>query len=318
MIDSVGQTIPEAVKDHSAWNREYMTRWAAALEKPNPLGRPVVLHSCHNVGCTSGFTGPTLAVAPCNATDPKQWWHVPLNDTNDNNNQPTDSTYISGMHLRQTGSMGLCVGCSQYSDDCANTANPSTDPGTLGLGGLGIGMQACIEFNQHFNFSLNDSKTEGVLCGPDDNCLALSTLGEAVIRMPRYTWGRVPRVNRHWTLQAVDLAAGGTGHLVASANDTSLCLAEGPWSGQLSSDTVPSPDKPMAFPMTSGAKPFDQFCPNASSMWRSSTVRSAARSRRALVAAPVPPHSVPPPLPPSLAVRRTSCRSGAGVGSLGS
>ena len=102
MIDSVGQTIPKAIKDRTAWNRDYMSRWAAALEKPNPLGRPVVLHSCHNVGCTSGFTGPTLAVAQCNASDPKQWWHVPLNDTNDNNNQPTQSTYISGMHLRQT------------------------------------------------------------------------------------------------------------------------------------------------------------------------------------------------------------------------
>jgi hypothetical protein len=262
-------------------NREsrYMTSWAAALERPNPVGRPVVLHSCHNVGCTSGFTGPTLAVAPCNASEPKQWWHVPLNDTNDNNNQPTDSTYISGMHLRQTGSLGLCVGCTPYANDCANTANPSTDPGTLGLGGLGIGMQACIEFSQHWNFSLNHSNTEGAICGPHGNCLALSTLGEAVIMMPKYTWERVPRVNRHWTLRGVDAAAaagagagaGTGGHLVVSANDTSLCLAEGPWSGQLSNDTVPRPDKPMALPMTSGAKPFDQFCPNSSNMWRSST-----------------------------------------------
>jgi hypothetical protein len=55
-----------------------MTRWRELIDAAVSKGAPpILLHDCHN-GCGSPFGGPTLAVAPCNFSDPAQQWSLPL------------------------------------------------------------------------------------------------------------------------------------------------------------------------------------------------------------------------------------------------
>ena len=60
---------------HMAMMADSTSRWAEALQRPNPEGEPVVLHSCHNL-CGNDFSGPTLSLASCDPTDGRQQWAV--------------------------------------------------------------------------------------------------------------------------------------------------------------------------------------------------------------------------------------------------
>ena len=97
-----------------------MTKWRnlidAAVAKGTVPG--VVLHDCHN-GCGSEFGGPTLAAAPCDATDPAQQWGLPL-----------DGSYGG---LVNAGN-GLCAGCVSTGSCGGDGSNRAG----------GYGMQACL------------------------------------------------------------------------------------------------------------------------------------------------------------------------------
>ena len=61
-----------------AQSRWEMTKWRALIDAtvskdPTFFDDGIMLHDCHN-GCGSEFGGPTLALAPCNTSDPHQQW----------------------------------------------------------------------------------------------------------------------------------------------------------------------------------------------------------------------------------------------------
>ena len=116
-----------------------LTKWKELLSTAE---KPVLLHDCHN-GCASGFGGPTLAAANCDAADPSQKWLL-----------ETDGSYTAVI----SATSGLCAGCGndpypldgRGEDACANTAapDPGRDPVRLNASypgpRWGLGMQACL------------------------------------------------------------------------------------------------------------------------------------------------------------------------------
>ena len=72
MVDSCG-IIPEDGRSPAAQGKYELTLWQRLLNATAPPSRPVLLHDCHN-GCASGYSGPTLAAAPCDADDGAQQW----------------------------------------------------------------------------------------------------------------------------------------------------------------------------------------------------------------------------------------------------
>jgi hypothetical protein len=106
-----------------AQSRWEMTKWRSLIDEAVAKGAPpIVLHDCHN-GCGSDFGGPTLALAPCDASDIAQQWSLPL-----------DGSYGALTSAQN----GMCAGCVSV-DDCANDAYSAAPNGTYGLG-----MQACM------------------------------------------------------------------------------------------------------------------------------------------------------------------------------
>ena len=154
MVDSVGATAPYAGGKNDpryySWNKRILETWRKKIDAAN-LDREVILHSCHN-GCSTPFNGPTLAVAACNESDPRQRWKVYLNDTE------TRMAEDPSAGLMHDAGTGLCAGCTldmHYGGPaCGNTA--VSDPAT----GHGLGQQACVPANsgvmrhgQRWNYS---------------------------------------------------------------------------------------------------------------------------------------------------------------------
>ena len=105
---------PGAV-DQGRWE---LTKWHALLAAEQAAGaNPVALHDCH-VGCASAFGGPTLGLAPCNATSPAQQWGF-----------DGAGNYTSLVDQER----GLCVGCGgDPSSACGGASNNASAPG-LGM-----------------------------------------------------------------------------------------------------------------------------------------------------------------------------------------
>ena len=103
-----------------------MTAWHDMLAAKQAAGaKPVLLHNCH-IGCGSNFAGPTLAVKPCNATDPAQQWSF---DTSGNHSALVDQK------------RGMCAGCGMTGKSgCGNTARTSSGNASA----VGLGLQACL------------------------------------------------------------------------------------------------------------------------------------------------------------------------------
>jgi len=194
--------------------------------------RPVILHNCHN-GCASQFSGPTLAVQPCNLDDPAQQWNVSV----------AEPSFFSD------SGAGLCVGCSDTmgGSSCANTAEQFKNGS-----GTGLGMQACLALKwslmqqnppeQHWNYT---NETQMLMsAGRSSGCLQIAHgVGPQVVKIAAsqcngslaQRWLRVPIVGNRSVLR--------------SAANSSSCLAAGPVvAGQI-----------------------DPWCQRTANMWRSST-----------------------------------------------
>ena len=79
---------------------------------------PSILHDCHN-GCGSTFKGPTLRLAPCNASDASQHWELQQNNTG--HPWPWHPDTLHRLGFLRDGGAGLCVGCSNGpTTGCAN------------------------------------------------------------------------------------------------------------------------------------------------------------------------------------------------------
>lgn len=146
MIDSCGIVTkpppygppPDYPGGQARWE---MTLWKNILANKQKQGhKPVLIHDCHN-GCTTTFSGTTLAALPCNASDSSQHWYLPLNGD------------AGGL---VDGSLGFCAGCGiDPPGGCANDAGKYKN-GT----GYGLGMTACI-----VKCSNNDDPRYASKCG---------------------------------------------------------------------------------------------------------------------------------------------------------
>ena len=155
MVDSVGsyggndRPYPKSDARWWKWERHLVSLWS---EKVKAMKRPIVLHSCHS-GCGSRFTGPTLILQTCNASDPHQLWSGPPADGN--------------MACVHDAGRGLCIGCNDFASDCANDAARFHNDS-----GYGLGMAACApgcgrrERNQQWNISASK-----MLRKSDGSCL---------------------------------------------------------------------------------------------------------------------------------------------------
>ncbi len=113
-----------------AQSRWEMTKWRQMIDAAVAKGAPpIVLHDCHN-GCGSDFGGPTLALAPCNESDPAQHWALPVNGS------------YGGL---VNAANGFCAGCvSVGNGQCANDAAVLSADDADANATHGFGMQACM------------------------------------------------------------------------------------------------------------------------------------------------------------------------------
>jgi len=127
MVDSCGVKFGPPYPGPASGGPHAQARWEMTLwsnltrQSQARTGKPIILHDCHN-GCGSGFAGATLAAAPCNRSDPAQWWG------------PLARGAAGGL---SDGMYGLCAGCGSQPGSCGNSAKHN---GT----GVGVVMQACI------------------------------------------------------------------------------------------------------------------------------------------------------------------------------
>jgi hypothetical protein len=300
MVDSVGMTAP-AGKDRHAWQHSLISGWASTMldySKRDPP-RTIIFHACH-AGCGGAFTGPTLRVQACNASDPRQWWSI--NSTSPYG-EPVEPPSVSRASLLLNGASGLCAGCTN--GPCANDARSEG----ANITGAGLGLQACAppgmgSQNQQFTLASNGQ----ILRAKTNSCLAVlhppgthathalgsgsgaTTTADLPVTALRASSCETVSPAQQWTALPLSTPShGGSGDRSGYVQLQSQ-LERGPHGGPIQKQCLMSASysshathaharapytyetaAPTADGFVQGRDTFDPWCTNSTNMWRTST-----------------------------------------------
>ena len=226
MVDSVGiMRQPEhAGTDGRGQGKWQVGEWRRLIDQHQPPDRKgVILHSCHVACAGNYFSGPTLAVAKCDAADTRQQF-----------------TMSSSGGVLRDGDSGLCAGC--IVGPCANTALHNTTGG-----GLGFGMQGCVDGNaaqSAFSWNVSDR----VIRASSGSCLALVGSSAAVVLQRSHGCNNASAIGQ-WTRGPAAGPNSNAGAQMRSVQRPGMCLCAQP----------------------GGLVPPDPWCLSTSNMWRTNT-----------------------------------------------